>query len=95
MRRVFACIAVLGIAGCGGDRHQDRTSPPTVTGPPTTSSGVPLENSLLWLLSPTGGCPPWGSVLVETSDDPALGLLQALGLASNTEPACQPNQDGP
>jgi hypothetical protein len=101
-RRRGLVVAVLCIAACGtGDGEQSRDHDP-VPAPTTTSTSVAqpsgeaiLEEVLLWMLSPTGTCPAGGIAIIETSDDPSIALLQALGFVPNARPSCQsPEDDG-
>jgi hypothetical protein len=101
-RRSGLVVAVLCIAACGtGDGEQSRDHDP-VPAPTTTSTSVAqpsgeaiLEEVLLWMLSPTGTCPAGGIAIIETSDDPSIALLQALGFVPNARPSCQsPEDDG-
>ena len=95
IRGVVVGALLLG-AGCGSDGLDDGATPTTSSSPPTTSPAAtePLEDLLRWLVLPTGDCAP-DFPLVETSDDPMVALLQALGLEPNTRLVCSPAQEGP
>jgi hypothetical protein len=104
-RRSGLVVAVLCIAACGtGDGEQSRDHDPVPVPAPTTSTSTSvaqpsgeaiLEEVLLWMLSPTGTCPAGGIAIIETSDDPSIALLQALGFVPNARPSCQsPEDDG-
>ena len=95
IRAVVVGALLLG-AGCGDESPDDGATPSTSSAPPTRTATAtePLEEVLRWLESPTVECPPSGFVLVQSSEDPMVALLQALGLESNAWPACPPAQEG-
>jgi hypothetical protein len=87
----WAFAACLLVAGCSNapeveDSAATTTSPTVMSSRPATE---PLAQVLLWLLSPTSSCsPPDPFLLLDSSEDPTVALLQALGFAPNTRSSC-------